>query len=211
MPPEFDDAFRQTLAGLFEWRRDIRHFGIESVDGALIEKLLRCAMRAPSVGLSQPWRWVLVQDPARRLAIGANFEAANQVAAAGYQGGLAAQYAHLKLEGLRQAPVHVAVFADEGTAIGHGLGRQTMPATVVWSVVMAIHTLWLAARAEGLGVGWVSILNPAPLNALLDVPANWTPVAYLCLGWPERESNTPLLEERGWEQRIAYTNLVLER
>ena len=168
-------------------------------------------MRAPSVGLSQPWRWVLVRDHHRRQAVRDNFAAANSTAAARYQGEQASRYSSLKLEGLRQAPVHLAVFADETTGTGHGLGRQTMPGTLTWSVVMAIHTLWLAARAEGLGMGWVSILDPQPLNQILDVPAHWIPIAYLCLGWPDRESTTPLLEESGWELRVADEGLVLER
>ena len=209
--PVFDPPFRETLAQLLEWRRDVRHFRTDSVEPALIARLLSQAMRAPSVGLSQPWRWVLVRDHHRRQAVRDNFAAANSTAAERYQGEQASRYISLKLEGLRQAPVHLAVFADETTGTGHGLGRQTMPGTLTWSVVMAIHTLWLAARAEGLGMGWVSILDPQPLNQILDVPAHWIPIAYLCLGWPERESTTPLLEESGWELRVADEGLVLER
>ena len=209
--PVFDSAFRQTLAQLLEWRRDVRQFRTDPVDPVLVGRLLSQAMHAPSVGLSQPWRWVLVRDADRRQAVRHNFAAANAAAAERYQGEQASRYGSLKLEGLRQAPVHLAVFADETTGTGHGLGRQTMPGTLAWSVVMAIHTLWLAARAEGLGMGWVSILDPEPLNRLLDVPSHWIPIAYLCLGWPERESNTPLLEESGWEQRVADAGLVIER
>ena len=209
--PVFDSAFRETLAQLLEWRRDVRHFRTDPVEAALIDRLLRQAMRAPSVGLSQPWRWVLVRDPSRREAVLANFAGANAVAAGLYEGERAARYGALKLEGLRQAPVQLAVFADATTATGHGLGRQTMPGTLTWSVVLAIHTLWLAARAEGLGMGWVSILDPQPLNQILDVPQHWTPIAYLCLGWPERESVTPLLEEAGWEQRLPFEALLLDR
>jgi len=208
--PVFDATFRSNLVELLEWRRDVRHFRPDAVPGEFVQRLLRQAMRAPSVGLSQPWRWVLVESAARRAAVEANFSAANAAAGSRYQGEQASLYASLKLEGLRQAPVHLAVFADPDTATGRGLGRQTMPGTLTWSVVMAIHTLWLAARAEGLGMGWVSILDPEPLNRLLNVPAHWTPIAYLCLGWPERTSETPLLEEAGWEQRIAE-GLVFER
>ncbi len=209
--PVFDSAFRQTLSELLEWRRDVRHFRTDPIDPSLLHRLLLQAMCAPSVGLSQPWRWVLVDDPDRREAIRKNFAAANAAAAGLYQGEQASRYISLKLEGLRQAPAHLAVFADETTGIGHGLGRQSMPSTLTWSVVMAIHTLWLAARAEGLGLGWVSILDPEPLNQLLDVPAHWTPIAYLCLGWPERSSDTPLLEESGWEKRLSAEVLVIHR
>ena len=209
--PVFDPAFRQTLAQLLEWRRDVRHFRTDPVDPALVDRLLRQAMRAPSVGLSQPWRWVLVRNADRRQAVRNNFAAANSAASELYEGERALRYGSLKLEGLQKAPVHLAVFADETSGTGHGLGRQTMPGTLTWSVVMAIHTLWLATRAEGLGMGWVSILDPQPLNHLLDVPSHWIPIAYLCLGWPERESRTPLLEESGWEQRVADAGLVIER
>ena len=111
-------------------------------------------------------------------------------------------YARLKLEGLTLAPVHLAVCADEGTATGHRLGRATMPETLRYSVVAAVQTFWLAARAEGLGVGWVSILDPAAVCRELDLPSDWTLVAYLCIGWPQEEHDDPELERHGWETRL---------
>ena len=168
-------------------------------------------MLAPSVGFSQPWRWVLVEGEEKRRAVWDNFAAANERAAQEYEAERAAQYRDLKLAGLKDAPVHLAVFADVAAETGHGLGRRTMPETAVWSVVMAVYALWLAARAEGLGLGWVSILEPAPLNRVLDVPEEWTVVSYLCLGWPSRERDSPLLEEAGWESRLGDEALVLER
>jgi 5,6-dimethylbenzimidazole synthase len=200
-PPDFDIAFKERFADLVRWRRDVRSFRSDSIDPHLIEKLLALASHAPSVGLSQPWRFVLVETPGRRAAIRENFARANDAALNGYAGERQARYARLKLEGLSQAPVHLAVCADETTAQGHGLGRQTMPETLRYSVVAAIQTLWLAARAEGLGVGWVSILDPEAVRATLDLPAGWAFVAYLCLGWPEEEHDDPELERRGWEQR----------
>jgi 5,6-dimethylbenzimidazole synthase len=104
--------------------------------------------------------------------------------------------------------VHLAVCADEATGQGHGLGRQTMPETIRYSVVAAIQTLWLAARAEGLGVGWVSILDPEAVRVTLDLPAGWAFVAYLCLGWPEEEHDDPELERRGWEQRSCENSIT---
>ena len=200
-PPRFDAAFRERFAELLRWRRDVRRFRTEAVDPSLIEKLLELASLAPSVGLSQPWRFVLVETELRRQAIRDNFAGANEAALNGYAGERQACYARLKLEGLSQAPVHLAVCADEATGQGHGLGRQTMPETIRYSVVAAIQTLWLAARAEGLGVGWVSILDPEAACAALDLPTGWTLVAYLCLGWPEEEHDDPELERHGWEQR----------
>jgi 5,6-dimethylbenzimidazole synthase len=173
------------------------------VAAELIERLLSLAAYAPSVGFSQPWRFVLVESPERRAAITANFEAANRAALDGYDGERRAIYARLKLEGLSQATVHLAVCADEATDVGHGLGRQTMPETLRYSVIAAVQTLWLAARAEGLGVGWVSILDPGAVCRTLDLPAAWSLVAYLCIGWPEEEHDDPELERHGWQERLC--------
>jgi 5,6-dimethylbenzimidazole synthase len=200
-PPEFDADFKARFADLVRWRRDVRRFRRDPIDPQLVETLLALAAHAPSVGLSEPWRFVLVETAERRDAIRDNFAHANETALSGYAGERQARYARLKLEGLSQAPVHLAVCADETTAQGHGLGRQTMPETIRYSVVAAIQTLWLAARAEGLGVGWVSILDPEAARTTLDLPAGWTFVAYLCLGWPEEEHDDPELERHGWEQR----------
>ena len=201
--PRFDAAFRERFAQLVRWRRDVRRFRSDPVATELIERLLSLAAYAPSVGLSQPWRFVLVESLERRAAIAANFERANRNALDGYQGERRAAYAKLKLAGLSQAPVHLAVCADEATDVGHGLGRQTMPETLRYSVVTAVQTLWLAARAEGLGVGWVSILDPDAACKTLDLPCDWSLVAYLCIGWPEEEHDDPELERYGWQERLG--------
>lgn len=206
-PPRFDAAFRAQLAELVRWRRDVRRFRPDPVDPGLLDKLLALAGFAPSVGLSEPWRFVLVESPHRRLAIRENFAAANKAALEGYRGERQAAYARLKLEGLSQAPVHLAVCADEATAQGHGLGRQSMPETIRYSVVAAIQTLWLAARAEGLGVGWVSILDPRSVGSILDLPGSWSFIAYLCLGWPEEEHDAPELERCGWQERMHHASV----
>ena len=210
-PPQFDAAFKARFADLVRWRRDVRRFRGDPIDPRLVEKLLALASHAPSVGLSQPWRFVLVETAERRASIRDNFAKANEAALNGYAGERQACYARLKLEGLSQAPVHLAVCADETTAQGHGLGRQTMPETIRYSVVAAIQTLWLAARAESLGVGWVSILDPDAASATLDLPPDWTFVAYLCLGWPEEEHDDPELERDGWEQRGCEASVTLLR
>jgi len=210
-PPRFDAAFKAQFAELVRWRRDVRRFRGDPVDPALVGHLLALASHAPSVGLSQPWRFVLVETPARRAAIRDNFAAANKAALDGYAGERQARYARLKLEGLDQAPVHLAVCADEATAQGAGLGRRTMPETIRYSVVAAIQTLWLAARAEGLGVGWVSILDPDAACRSLDLPAEWRLVAYLCVGWPEEEHDDPELERHGWEARLCGDAIKLLR
>lgn len=198
-PPRFDDGFRTQLAHLFEWRRDVRRFRPGPLPEGAMERLVATANTAPSVGLSQPWRFVAVDDPARRLAIRANFARCNAAALAAQQPDRQALYARLKLAGLSDAPAHLAVCCDPDPAQGHGLGRASMPETAAYSAVLAIHTLWLAARAQGIGVGWVSILDPAEALATLDVPAHWRLVAYLCLGWPEAEHDTPDLARQGWQ------------
>ena len=209
--PEFDAAFRDRLVELLTWRRDVRRFRGDALPAGLLEHLLEIAALAPSVGLSQPWRFVLVEDAGRRAEVRANFERANASALAAYEGPEAQSYARLKLAGLDEAPVHLAVFADRGTAQGRGLGRRTMPEMIEYSAVTAIHTLWLAARAEGVGLGWVSILDPAAVSRSLDVPPDWSLVGYLCLGYPRESDDTPALERVGWERRNASASFLLRR
>jgi len=198
---QFDGAFRNQLEQLFRWRRDVRRFTSDPVDPALIRHLLKLADLAPSVGLSQPWRFVELDDKTARKNILASFERCNAEALEGYEGDDKALYARLKLAGLRDAPVQFAVFSDEETLKGKGAGRQTMPETLRYSVVAAVYTFWLAARAEGLGVGWVSILEPEALCKALDAPDAWTLVAYLCVGYPVEEHLDPELARAGWETR----------
>ena len=209
--PVFDDAFRSRLLDLISWRRDVRRFRRTPLAEGTLERLIECACLAPSVGLSQPWRFVIIEDAQRRAAIRASFESCNADALRAQAPERAARYARLKLAGLDDAPVHIAVFADRETAQGHGLGRLTMPATIDYSVVMAIHTFWLAARVEGIGVGWVSILDPARIAAILDAPAAWTFIGYLCVGYPSEEHDTPALEREGWENRRAAHEIALYR
>ncbi len=145
-----------------------------------------------------------VDDKARRASIRTNFEAANRDALSAYANERATLYARLKLAGLNDAPIHLAVFCDEGTEDGHGLGARTMPETRRYSAVCALHTFWLAARARGLGVGWVSILDPSAIAETLDVPRAWTFIAYLCVGFPREDHLIPELERAGWQRRQSH-------
>lgn len=197
----FDDAFRAEFEELIKWRRDVRRFTDKAVDPKLIANFLELAAYAPSVGLSQPWRFMEVRDEATHKSIIASYEHCNADALAAYEGDDKALYAKLKLAGLREAPVQFAVFCDEGTPKGKGLGRQTMPEMLRYSVVTAVHTFWLAARAAGIGVGWVSILDPVTVGKIFAVPDNWSLVAYLCIGYPQEEQDQPELERAGWEKR----------
>ncbi len=211
MTPTFDADFRARFRDLVLWRRDVRRFRRDPIARPRIEALLEVASHAPSVGLSQPWRFVHVELPERRVAVVKSFTDANDKALAGYAGEKQAIYAGLKLEGLREAPVHLAVFSDDGTHSGSGLGQQTMPETLHYSVVAAIQTLWLAARADGIGMGWVSILDPKAVKRVLDVPAGWNLVAYLCLGFPAEEHLDPELERHHWEVRRNLEDVTLVR
>ena len=210
-PPEFDPAFRDQLDDLFRWRRDVRRFRPDPVAPELLDELLDLACLAPSVGNSQPWRFVRVDDVSRRAFITEDFRQANAEALAEYEGSKARLYASLKLSGLQEAPVHLAVFADEATDAGSGLGRRTMPEMLRYSAVLAVHTLWLAARSRHLGIGWVSIVNPDTVADILDVPPDWKLVAYLCIGHPQEEHDDPELKRHGWQDTDPAARDVLIR
>jgi 5,6-dimethylbenzimidazole synthase len=208
---KFDEAFRAQLRELLIWRRDVRRFRTEALPLGTLERLIELACLAPSVGLSQPWRFVVVDDPARRRAVLEDFRCCNAEALNAYADDLAARYAKLKLAGLEEAPSQVAIFAEPATETGHGLGRKTMPEMIEYSVVSAIHTMWLAARAEGVAMGWLSILTPGRINKVLDVPETWRLIGYFCLGYPQAVSETPELERAGWERRHAAETFIVRR
>src|SRR5262249_52019806 len=193
----FDAAFRLRLRNLFVWRRDVRHFRPDPLPRGTLERLIETACLAPSVGLSQPWRFVIVEDAGLRRAVLDEFTRCNASARDSYSGELAERYAKLKLSGLDAAPCQFAVFSDRDGALGHGLGRRTMPETAEYSVVAAICMMWLAARAEGIGMGWLSILDPKRMNAVLQVPDAWHFIGYFCLGYPAAADDRPELERRG--------------
>jgi 5,6-dimethylbenzimidazole synthase len=207
----FDDAFRTRLRDLLVWRRDVRRFRRDPLPPGALENLIELACLAPSVGLSQPWRFVIVDERAARDAICRNFAACNVQALASQGNERAGLYARLKLAGLEEAPCHLAVFADRSTAQGHGLGRHTMPEMIEYSAVTAVHTIWLAARAQGIGMGWVSILDPKIVATLLKVPTEWKFIGYFCLGYPQLDDIVPELEQAGWEERRPASTVTIKR
>jgi 5,6-dimethylbenzimidazole synthase len=207
----FDGAFRARLRDLLIWRRDVRHFRRDPLPSGTLETLIELACLAPSVGLSQPWRFIIVESDAARAAIRQNFAACNAAALAAQKDERATLYARLKLAGLAEAPAHLAVFADRSTAQGHGLGRHTMAEMIDYSAVTAVHTIWLAARAQGIGMGWVSILDPDAVATTLDVPAAWKFIGYFCLGYPQADETIPELEQMGWEQRRLSASVIIRR
>lgn len=206
---DFDVAEREAVYRAIATRRDVRRgFTDEPLPSDLIHRLLSAAHCAPSVGLMQPSRFVLIRDRSIRVAIHEAFVKANEEATATYAGARRDQYASLKLEGILEAPQSLCILSDSQSERGHQLGRHTMPETAVYSTVCAIQNLWLAARVEGVGVGWVSILDPSRLREILNVPASVVPIAYLCLGYVDHFATEPELERFGWETRIPFEEVV---
>lgn len=206
---EFKTQERDAVYRAIATRRDVRRGFIDKpMPEELLRRLLSAAHCAPSVGLMQPSRFIVIRDRGVRSAIHEAFLQANEQATETYSGERREQYANLKLEGILEAPQNLCILSDPHSERGHRLGRHTMPETAVYSTVCAIQNLWLAARAEGVGVGWVSILDPARLRKILQIPERIVPVAYLCLGYVERFAVEPELQRSGWETRIPLEEVV---
>lgn len=205
------DRADAAFADLIGQRRDVRHFRSDPIADSDLEWMFELAHRAPSVGLSQPWRFVRIVTPALREALAAHVDAEAARAGHRYAGGRRDLYDGLKLHGLREAPVILSVWCDERAEAGHGLGAATMPEMRRYSCVMAVHTLWLAARTRGIGMGWVSILDPVAVAAMLEVPTEWRSLGLLCLGRPVEDLAEPELQQRGWESRSDWRATVSER
>jgi len=209
MAAGFDESERRAVYRAIRERRDVRRgFLPEPMPDELLTRLLEAAHNAPSVGLMQPWRFIVVRDLAVRQAIHNIFLDANQQALAGYEGERRKSYAGIKLEGILEAPQNLCIVCDTQSSQGHQLGRRTMPETTLYSTVCAVQNLWLAARAEGIGVGWVSILEPNLLRSALKIPEHITPVAYLCLGYVDAFATEPDLERVGWEKRTPLKSVL---
>jgi 5,6-dimethylbenzimidazole synthase len=211
-PPElveFSADERRTLYRIIEARRDMRHFiSGERVADEVLRRVLEAAHRAPSVGLMQPWRFIRVASPALREAI-ADLVAAERDATAEVMGPRAGEFLRLKVEGIREcAELLVAALApDDGTVFG----RRTMPEEMaLCSVACAIQNLWLASRAENLGLGWVSMFDPVSLARLLGMPAGAKPLAVLCLGPVAEFYSRPMLVQEGWRQERPCTDLLFQ-
>jgi 5,6-dimethylbenzimidazole synthase len=190
-------------------RRDVRRgFLPEPLPVELLRRLLEAAHSAPSVGLMQPWRFIVVKKLAVRQAVHRIFLEANQRALNSYNEDRQQSYAGMKLEGILEAPQNLCIVCDSHSSRGHQLGRRTMPETALYSAVCAVQNLWLAARAEGVGVGWVSILEPALLRHTLKIPEHITPIAYLCLGYVDAFFQSPDLERSGWERRTSLESVL---
>ena len=189
-------------------RRDIRQFRPDPVPEEVLRKILKAAHHAGSVGFMQPWNFILVRDLGLRTKIKDIFQNQNQNAAENYEGERKNLYQSMKLEGIMESPLNLCVTCDRTRKGPHVLGRNSVIDTDIYSTCCAIQNLWLAARAEGVGVGWVSIMDQSALRLILEIPEHVLPVAYLCVGYPVEFKDKPMLEEVGWENRMNLGDLV---
>jgi 5,6-dimethylbenzimidazole synthase len=199
---DFGERDRAAVYDVIFRRRDIRQFREgSSVDDAMLRRILEAAHRAPSVGYSQPWDFVLVRDRERRARIRESFLRCREREAAGYTPERREKYQSYRLEGILESDLNVCVTVDLRPRPEPVLGTVVQPQSLVGSVFCAVQNFWLAARAEGIGVGWVSIVEPAVIRAELGLPEGVEPAAYLCVGHPVEFRDRPMLEETGWNAR----------
>jgi nicotinate-nucleotide--dimethylbenzimidazole phosphoribosyltransferase len=205
----FSDEARQAVYQVISLRRDVRHFRPDrEVESAVLDRILGAAHLAPSVGFSQPWGFVIVRDRQVRQRIRESFLACRQAEAVRFPQGRREAYLSHKLEGILEAPINICVAVDLRDREEAILGTTVQPEAVRASACCAVENLWLAARAEGIGVGWVSIVEPAVLRAELALPQGVEPIAYLCLGHPIAFRERPMLEETGWRERRPLDEVV---
>ncbi|MHC3436770.1 5,6-dimethylbenzimidazole synthase [Natrialbaceae archaeon A-gly3] len=202
-----EDEIRAVYETIYA-RRDIRRFREEPIPEDTVERLIDAAHHAPSVGFSQPWDFVVVRDEGTKAEIKEIATRAIEAAQTAYKEPDRSEFGQLKLEGIEESPVNICVTCDPTRGEPHVLGRNSMRRMDVYSTCLAIQNLWLAARAEGVGVGWVSFLYPSEVREVLDIPPHVKPVAYLCVGYPEGFPDEPTLQKEGWRDRIDLEELV---
>jgi nicotinate-nucleotide--dimethylbenzimidazole phosphoribosyltransferase len=205
----FPEAARIALHDIVRARRDIRRFRPDAVPSEVLERVLTAGHAAPSVGHSQPWRFLVVDDAELRTRAAVMADRERVAQASQLDPDSARQLLDLQLEGIREAPLGVVVCCDRRTPAAGVLGRATFPDADVWSCACAIENLWLAARAEGLGLGWVTLFRPEELAALLGLPDGVVTLGWLCLGWPDERPPAPGLERAGWSRRAPLSDVVL--
>ncbi len=205
----FPEASREALHDVIAARRDIRRYRPDPVPAEVLERVLTAAHRAPSVGHSQPWRFLVVTEPATRERAARMADEQRLRQARELEPDAARRLLDLQLEGIREAPYGIVVACDRRTPAAGVLGRATFPDADLWSCACAIQNLWLAARAEGLGVGWVTLFDPVELADLLGLPDGVVTLGWLCLGWPDERPPAPGLERAGWSRRQPLEEVVL--
>jgi 5,6-dimethylbenzimidazole synthase len=204
---EFSESERAVIYRAIFSRRDIRRFRSDSLSEAILWRLLQAAHHAPSVGFMQPWNFIVIREARVKAQVKALFERERQAASCFYDEPERSRYLSFKLEGIMESPVNLCVTCDP-TRAGIVLGRNSQPETDIYSTCCAIQNLWLAARAEGIGVGWVSILKIAQLRQILRIPPHVMPVAYLCIGYPQVFPDEPMLQTEHWRERLPLEELV---
>lgn len=211
MHPSYTQQEKEIIYRVIRERRDIRHFLPDPVPGPVLARILEAAHYAPSVGFMQPWNFILITSEELRRQVKASFERVNQSEWAKLSDDeRQALYSRLKLEGIMEAPINLAVTCDHRRDAPFVLGRAPIPETDVYSTCLAVQNLWLAARAEGVGVGWVSLLEKREVEKLLGLPDGVELVAYLCVGYPVEFRPKPMLEEQGWKSRMDWRRMVFE-
>lgn len=203
----FADADRDAVYRAIFQRRDVRNFRPDPIPDDKLARIVRAAHHGPSVGFMQPWDFILVQDVGKRRQVKELFDRERAAAACFFDEPRRSAYLSLKLEGILDCPVNLCVTCDP-TRADVVLGRNSMPETDVYSTCCAVQNLWLAARSEGIGVGWVSILKLPQLRGILGIPPHIIPVAYLCLGYPTEFADEPGLQTAGWRRRLPLQQLV---
>lgn len=205
---QFPEAWRQGVYEAISRRRDIRSFKTDPIPSEILVRILNAAHQAGSVGFCQPWNFILVEDRPLREKIRDHVDRQRIKAAEGFEGERKEKYLSYKLEGILDSAVNICVTCDRTRFGPSVIGRHTMKDTDIYSTCGAIQNLWLAARAEGVGVGWVSILEPESLQGFLNLPGHVIPVAYLCLGYVESFPEKPLLQTTGWLPRVPLSEAV---
>ena len=205
----FPDAVRAGLADVVAARRDVRRYRSDPGPDDVLQRVLAAGHAAPSVGHSQPWRFLVVTAPELREQAAVMADRCRLAQAAQLEPDAARQLLALQLEGIREAPLGVVVCCDRRTAPAGVLGRATFPDSDVWSCACAIQNMWLSARAEGLGLGWVTLFDPDELGRLLHLPDGVVTLGWLCLGWPDERPPAPGLERAGWSRRAPLSDVVL--
>ncbi|MFC7366829.1 MULTISPECIES: 5,6-dimethylbenzimidazole synthase [Vreelandella] len=205
----FSDAEKRGLYRAIDERRDVRsQFLPDPIAPEILARVLKAAHHAPSVGFMQPWDFIVIESSEVRASIVAMFEQENQKAAERFEGERKERYQGLKLQGILESPINLCITCDRSRGGPHVLGRNSILETDLFSTCLAVQNLWLAARAEGIGVGWVSILDQAQLSSALSLPNHVYPVAYLCLGYVSEFLDKPELEAKGWRARLPLHELV---
>ncbi|MDF2231158.1 5,6-dimethylbenzimidazole synthase [Albimonas sp. CAU 1670] len=205
----FDASERDAVYRAIHERRDVRgQFLPDPIDPAALRRVLEAAHAAPSVGLSQPWNFILVQAPETKARVRRAFERANAEAEARFEGERRRLYSALKLQGIDEAPLNLLVTCDRSRGGPVVLGRTHQLDTDLYSTVCAVQNLWLAARAEGIGVGWVSIFHEADLREIFELPDRVVPVAYLCLGQVRELYDRPELAAKGWARQRDLDEMI---